>query len=117
LKNFKQTFAAIIVSVLRTMDSAHFDHFFGSSTSYILNNVNNGNGSFKRSDASLSLISLMLDMFRSLLDSSTFSSDWFDLLLLRNYVILGAMSHTAEQMNKNMPQTFTPTSKKVNRLE
>jgi hypothetical protein len=50
---------------------------------------------------------------RTLIDEATFPKDWFDLLILRNSVVLTALYHIAERINKYHTENFNQLSKQI----
>jgi hypothetical protein len=137
LNFLKQLYGAILISIMRLTDASHFEIYFLDSAStpidHLIRNfclstnqqtysvveeqickklINLKNISYEDSIGQFNVIKLIY-MCKTMLDAETFPRDWFDLLILRNNVILNAMYHVAERINRNHSENFSQLNKQI----
>lgn len=138
MTEYKQLFASVIISIMRTMNETHFETFFDHSASLLStpllesllsqNSSSNNNclieikindmlivlKGINTSDSSAQLVCIkLLYSIKTLIDEVTFPKDWFDLLILRNSVILSALFHVSERINRFHINDFNQLNKQI----
>ena len=124
-REYKELFGVIIISIMRIMEASHFEIFFeysssllsDTSASFVDQKVNEMIAVLKhvsQNDTDEQLVCLkMLYTCKVLLGDPPFPTDWFDILILRNYIILTGLNHIAKRINKLHTSDFNSTNKQI----
>ena len=76
----KQVYATIIISILRLMEAQHYEILFDSSIDELIISSQ----STTNNPSSTSTIESLLNTSIQIISNTTYPSNWFDLLILRN---------------------------------